>query len=351
MENTGRISHDGSPTSPTSSPSHRRTPSGSGLLSRFPFMKSSQDSKTKPDRDVTNSTPAASRSTPRASSAIIQQQVKTRRRRGSLRKVALLGRGAQREKKESKQLTIDTSHAAAFGLDPTTTTTTTQTQSPEQLTPVDYDSDLAPTPHPTTDPFPTTSSIVNSSTFPTLPPNGATSQPDQDTHGSYTSTDEEDMLQIPKGSAALRQSLAMAPGPDSYFGGLGAGLGADTTQRRRSIHRAKSPLSYSGLSTSTLPVHDTEWDYSDTEWWGWVVLCVTWFVFVIGMGSCFDVWSWAWDVGKTPYAPPELEDDPTLPVVGYYPALIILTGIMAWVWVLTAWVGMKYFRHAKISGD
>lgn len=100
-----------------------------------------------------------------------------------------------------------------------------------------------------------------------------------------------------------------------------------------------------------MPTREAEWDYSDTEWWGWVVLIVTWFVFVIGMGSCFDVWSWAWDVGKTPYAPPELEDDPTLPIVGYYPALIILTGIMAWVWVLTAWVGMKYFRHAKISGD
>ncbi|KPM41626.1 hypothetical protein AK830_g4930 [Neonectria ditissima] len=341
MEGTGRVQHDGSPTSPTPSHSHRKTPSGSGLLSRFPFMKPSQDFKSEPDRDVTDPTPAASRSTPRASSAIIQQQIKTRRRRGSLRKVALLGRGAQREKKESKQLTIDTSHAAAFGLDHTTST---QTQSPEQFTAVDYDNGLAPTPHPTTNPFPATSSIANPSTIPT---DGATSQPDPDTHGSYTSTDEEDILQIPKGAAALRQSLAMASGPDSYFGGLGA----DTTQRRRSIHRAKSPLSYSGLSTSTLPVHDTEWDYSDTEWWGWVVLCVTWFVFVIGMGSCFDVWSWAWDVGKTPYAPPELEDDPTLPVVGYYPALIILTGIMAWVWVLTAWVGMKYFRHAKISGD
>ncbi|GKT85132.1 hypothetical protein Ct61P_02982 [Colletotrichum tofieldiae] len=48
---------------------------------------------------------------------------------------------------------------------------------------------------------------------------------------------------------------------------------------------------------------------------------------------------------------PELEDDPTLPIVGYYPALIILTCIMAWVWVIVAWVGMKYFRHAKISGE
>ena len=78
---------------------------------------------------------------------------------------------------------------------------------------------------------------------------------------------------------------------------------------------------------------------------------VTWIVFVVGMGSCLGVWSWAWDVGDTPYAPPEFEDDDTLPIVGYYPALIILTGIMAWVWVTVAWVGMKYFKHAKMGGE
>lgn len=94
-----------------------------------------------------------------------------------------------------------------------------------------------------------------------------------------------------------------------------------------------------------------EWDYSETEWWGWTILFVTWLVFVVGMGSSFGVWSWAWDVGETPYAPPELEDDPTLPIVGYYPALLVLTAVMAWVWVVVAWVGMKYFKHANISAD
>ena len=89
-------------------------------------------------------------------------------------------------------------------------------------------------------------------------------------------------------------------------------------------------------------------DYAETEWWGWIILATTWLVFVVGMGSCLGVWSWAWDVGETPYAPPELEDDPTLPIVGYYPALIVMTGVMAWVWVIVAWVGMKYFRHAKV---
>jgi hypothetical protein len=90
-------------------------------------------------------------------------------------------------------------------------------------------------------------------------------------------------------------------------------------------------------------------DYTETEYWGWVILFVTWLTFTVGMGSCLEIWSWAWDVGETPYAPPELEDDPTLPIVGYYPALIVLTGVVAWIWITVAWVGMKYFRHAKIE--
>ncbi|KZZ89915.1 hypothetical protein AAL_07423 [Moelleriella libera RCEF 2490] len=171
--------------------------------------------------------------------------------------------------------------------------------------------------------------------------------PQQDSRrNSYNSTtDEEDILQMPRGSRPASSKISVYSGSEGYF--------ADRTlvPSRRSFQQAKSPLSYSGMSTSALPPPDSSWDYSETEWWGWVVLTVTWFVFIVGMGSCLNIWSWAWDVGKTPYAPPELEDDPTLPIVGYYPALIILTGVMAWVWVVVAWVGMKYFRHAKISGD
>jgi hypothetical protein len=119
-----------------------------------------------------------------------------------------------------------------------------------------------------------------------------------------------------------------------------------SVQRRRSNR---------GVQQSTLTIVQTsadmdlveEWDYSETEWWGWVILIMTWIVFVVGMGSCLGVWSWAWDVGETPYAPPELEDDPTLPITGYYPALFVCTAVMAWVWVVVAWVGMKYFRHSK----
>ncbi|KAE8552020.1 hypothetical protein EYB25_005911 [Talaromyces marneffei] len=128
--------------------------------------------------------------------------------------------------------------------------------------------------------------------------------------------------------------------------------------RSPTTHRARSPLIAPELSSSASNTLDVGvsvgvggWDYSETEWWGWIILLVTWLVFVVGIGSSFGVWSWAWDVGETPYAPPELEDDPTLPIVGYYPALMVLTAVMAWVWVVVAWVGMKYFKHANIAAD
>jgi len=123
-----------------------------------------------------------------------------------------------------------------------------------------------------------------------------------------------------------------------------------STPHRRSNHLGQRTL----LSTVQTPADvalGSDWDYSETEWWGWVILIITWIVFVVGMGSCLGVWSWAWDVGETPYAPPELEDDPTLPITGYYPALMVCTAVMAWVWVVVAWVGMKYFRHSKMVGD
>ncbi|KAG5655769.1 hypothetical protein KAF25_008888 [Fusarium avenaceum] len=336
-------------TSPTPSSTHQRDSSNSSILSKFPFLRTSPEKRHEQTSHVIddNTNAVASRPAARPSASVIQYQ-RTRRRRGSLRKAALLGRGAQRERRESRPLVIDTSHAAQYVLDPTAS----QTESPSSIESLDLNATsegsqrtlvngFAPLPgglglapvHPQTGTAPKT----------TARPTAAT---DQD-GASYTSTDEEDMLQIPGSSSTLRQGLSMSSGPDSYFNSLGS---TSSHQRRRLTNRAKSPLSFSGLPSNTLPAHE-DWDYAETEWWGWVVLCVTWFVFVVGMGSCLDLWSWAWDVGKTPYAPPEFEDDDTLPIVGYYPALIILTGVMAWVWVVVAWVGMKYFRHAKISGD
>ncbi|KAK6219630.1 hypothetical protein QIS74_05132 [Colletotrichum tabaci] len=322
---------------------HRRTSSGANFLSKLPFMRSHSDGKQQQQPHEANED--ASRSPPTSMSTITQQQQqqqqKSRRRKGSLRKVALLGRGAQRERKEARQLTIDTSHTVSRVMDGAFARShTTPEHDPLGLN----ISDL--TPRPSMEGYASRSSVAESS----LPTSTSLPQP-TDTESvitsptiSYTSTtDEDDVLHIPNHiPSPLRPDLSLSSGSDSYFG---------NRSRRRSLLQAKSPLSYSGLSTTPLPPNDAEWDYSETEWWGWVVLIVTWIVFVVGMGSVLGIWSWAWDVGTTPYAPPELEDDPTLPIVGYYPALIILTCIMAWVWVIVAWVGMKYFRHAKISGE
>ena len=274
--------------------------------------------------------------------AVVQQQ-RTRRRKGSLRKAALLGRGAQREKKDSKPSSIEPGRHFGFGRDGSLDS------SPVDSLPEPFGLGIIEaTPRPSMDGY---ASRANNTYLPpikTLPMGSedhlATSPPLSTSPTlTYTSTtDEEDILSIPNHQPPLRGGLS---GPDTYFPLSGS------LARRRSSKKPKSPLSLGGLAASPLPVPDEEWDYSDTEWWGWVVLIVTWVVFVIGMGSCLGVWSWAWDVGETPYAPPELEDDATLPIVGYYPALIILTSIMAWVWVVAAWVGMKYFRHAKITGD
>lgn len=171
---------------------------------------------------------------------------------------------------------------------------------------------------------------------------------------SYASTtDDDDILTFDARPAtsmggrqrgdSLKQSLSSAPG--SYFPPVISSSTATEALSRRLSARKTSPLSHNIQLVTEPEPHD----YTETEYWGWVILVVTWVTFAVGMGSCLDIWSWAWDVGETPYAPPELEDDPTLPIVGYYPALIVLTGVVAWVWITIAWLGMKYFRHARVD--
>lgn len=317
---------------------HRISSTTGGLLSRLPFIKMSSSSSKM--YDYNNDDPPAPAPGSRTIATAIQQQHKTRRRRGSLRKVALLGRGAQRDRRDSSPLTVDTSTATPSGPESADTTPKAMNQ---------YDAlglnaaDL--TPRPPTDAHASRTSLANPTASSTSGP-PITDARERESSTVYNSTtDEDEMVQLPHSSGSMRPSLPMSSTSGSYFRNI------VSTQRRRSFHQVKSPLSYNGLSTTPLQPPDSDWDYSETEWWGWVVLIATWLVFVVGMGSCLGIWSWAWDVGKTPYAPPELEDDPTLPIVGYYPSLMILTCVMAWVWVVVAWVGMKYFRHAKISGD
>jgi hypothetical protein len=261
------------------------------LLSRLPFVRSSlEESRSIPEPPQETPPP-----TPR------------RRRKASLRKTALLPKGtfATSSSRHVDDYRRDLSPATGFGA--TTTTTTVQSS---------------------IEPF---------------PPHADQSPPPS----AGSTTDEDDLITLRARSASGSHPHASA-------------TSSPTLSRRRSSRSAAQkpippplpslslspgvPATMEALVPALMPSHD----YASTEWWGWIILATTWLVFVVGMGSCLGVWSWAWDVGETPYAPPELEDDPTLPIVGYYPALIVMTGVMAWVWVVSAWVGMKYFRHAKV---
>lgn len=293
---------------------HKRSLSGSILFPFFGSIKGRQDaSKPISSPKPAATTPLTSPRGPGSAMVSVVQQKKARKRKGSLRKTALLGRGKNR---------LEGKEEYYFGTD--TDTTATQLTREKPLQPL-TNSQTA---------LPSRTTHVPSEVLSRKESTITESRPLTRVDSTASTTDEDEIHSSRGPSMTL-------PSQDSYF------PPQPCTYRAR-LPPLKSPLSSLAVSIQT---PEQEWDYSETAAWGWVLLALTWIVFVVGMGSCFGVWSWAWDVGETPYAPPELEDDPTLPIVGYYPALIILTGVMAWVWVVVAWVGMKYFRHAKISGD
>lgn len=339
---------------------HRRTLSTS-ILARLNFLRSS----TEDDRPTQQELQQAAREqqvrndtqVQESAMAWAQKNTKPRRRTGSLRKTAILGTGrikaegrerrntlVQRRPSNSMRnedissSTIDSTNdhdvppsdavqalqrRFSYDKEADTSLTTTAWSSPAQLFSLQTDSTR-----------PSTASIDHA--FPALSPpiKSPTSQ------SNASTTDDDDALSFSRPTANGHKPTASSSS-SSYF------PSPEVIPRRRSTTKPLSPLSALAMEA----LEEEEHSYSETEWWGWVVLIVTWIVFVVGMGSCLEVWSWAWDVGQTPYAPPELEDDPTLPIVGYYPALIMLTAVMAWVWVVVAWVGMKYFKHAKIQPD
>ena len=331
---------------------HKRSLSGS--ISSFLFQRSSSQSFDQSGEDssstVTAETnaPSNSRAPTSAMSMAVQQSKGVRKRKGSLRKTALLGTGKLRAENKERQrsqleqpVSAERSHINASYMDSAISSTPASPASTFDFpTPRPISSVPPPVPmvtHPIHgDPAKIFEQASDSQPYPTL-------RHTRTLYSTASTTDEEDSATSPDSLSlpALSQKSL-----DSYF---------PPQPQRPPLPRHVTPSSRSSPLASLPPTvpspPPSEWDYSETRWWGWVILIVTWIVFVVGMGSCFEVWSWAWDVGETPYAPPELEDDPTLPVVGYYPALIILTTVMAWVWVTSAWVGMKYFKHANIPGD
>jgi hypothetical protein len=329
--------------------SHRRTISGS-ILSKLSFLRSNGSS----DRSslLGNTNGGEDSPPPSGSLAIVQQNGRIRRRKGSLRKTALLGKGMLgRDRKGS-----DAKFKSPLSMP----------QSPKEnkytLATAAEDTDTDATPRPSQDEdspvlsiapskwtFPISNASLSSigSSVPSVEPLSSRASITSPTLPTdHSTTDEDDQsFSFPKLPFITTRKLPSSSG-DSYF------PPQQPIRSRRLTNRTKSPLATQPQSLTASPIaSEEEWDYSETAYWGYVILIITWLVFVVGIGSCFDVWSWAWDVGETPYAPPELNDDPTLPIVGYYPALMVLTSVMAWVWVVVAWVGMKYFRHAEGRGD
>ncbi|KAL8736022.1 MAG: hypothetical protein Q9166_000584 [cf. Caloplaca sp. 2 TL-2023] len=333
--------HREKPGGSPASTGHKRSISGT-LLSKLSFASTNQDGVDSRGFSHDPPTPAQiSPQSPRATGgamAAAMKQSKTRKRKGSLRKTALLGTGRLRTDQATKSEVIkkDDSDDVDAGSE-----SSSEPQLPEDLP--------TPTPLPKVQPpVPWVSHPVHGILHKALiehTPAGKL----QKSPALSSTTDEDDVVN--PSSTLIAPKLPIPP-KASFSSGSSTSESYFPIQPgvlpRRTRHSPKSPLST--VAAEALPSPE-EWDYSETRWWGWVVLMVTWVVFVVGMGSCLGVWSWAWDVGETPYAPPELEDDPTLPIVGYYPALIILTGVMAWVWVTVAWVGMKYFKHAKMGGE
>ena len=330
-------------------PVHRRSISGN-LLAKISFLRPLEDTiQPRSNAEQTDGTISADGkiSKPGNAMASALHEKKPRRRKGSLRKTALLGTGRLRMEGKDKRtsqleplIPVDQS-AGSLGIELATSPDEIATPRPSlDCAPASTDSATTISPAQTDSGFSSKLSANDLTSDEHLP---LASFARKQTFGDLSTTDDDDAMTYMRpltSSLSLKKSSANS---DSYFPIDSLGI-----PRHRSAARAKSPLATLSVEPNTPP---EEWDYSNTEWWGWVVLVVTWVVFVVGMGSCLGVWSWAWDVGETPYAPPELEDDPTLPIVGYYPALIILTGVMAWVWVVVAWVGLKYFKHAKISGE
>ncbi|KAK9494606.1 hypothetical protein V1508DRAFT_412147 [Lipomyces doorenjongii] len=104
-------------------------------------------------------------------------------------------------------------------------------------------------------------------------------------------------------------------------------------------------------------------DYSYTVECGWIVLFSTWIIFVLGVGSMFGVWKWVWapalEEGSRNGSLGVLEsvgiidEISDFPIEEYYPSMIMLLCVVAWIWCVVSWVGMKLFRHAKggVSSD
>ena len=256
---------------------HKRSLSGS-ILSRLAFLRSSEDPIEKQDRQSTRDgavSPTDSVAADTSRGAL--QPKKARKRKGSLRK-ALLSR--QPESKAAKSplsspRSPDNIDTLSLLLPPDSDATPRPS---EDLSPESPPRWTSPARKPSLSSIDSTPSAnpVSSAASGT----SATMRTD--------STSDDDFPRIP---VTIVRKPPSSSG-DSYFP-------PQTTSNRRAL-RTRSPLAPHPNSASASPVaSDEEWDYSETATCGYVLLTCCFLIFVVGMGSCLGVWTYAWDGKRT----------------------------------------------------
>ncbi|ODV92920.1 hypothetical protein CANCADRAFT_1517 [Tortispora caseinolytica NRRL Y-17796] len=104
-------------------------------------------------------------------------------------------------------------------------------------------------------------------------------------------------------------------------------------------------------------------EWKDTWNWGWIILIGTWSIGIIGIWSslglsrlvithcynvtdekCYQLYQKISTWSSKTFDGTEVE------IGDYYIMMLLLLGVMAWVWCITSWVGMKLFRHATGEG-
>ncbi|KAL9109864.1 MAG: hypothetical protein Q9227_005567 [Pyrenula ochraceoflavens] len=244
----------------SASSTHKRSLSGS-FFSRF--LRNSNDSVSNRDRDepVSPVDPIAPRL------AIVQQQGKNRKRKGSLRKTALLlSRKPSGSIKAAKSpLSSPRSPDEAENLFPILPPDSDATPRPSHESPT---SPVSPPKWTSIAHKPSLSSVDSA---PSLEPTSSAASVTSPTMPTDTSTSDDDSFpRMPLMSIRRPPSSS----GDSYF--------PPQVPAKRRTTRTKSPLATQPHSLSPSPVtSEDEWDYSETAFWGYVILICTWLIFVV----------------------------------------------------------------------
>ncbi len=94
---------------------------------------------------------------------------------------------------------------------------------------------------------------------------------------------------------------------------------------------------------------------SNLEFYGYLIIIVTWAMFVVSIGCIFNLWEWCLgnDNPLLQYIIDQtlvLDGDGMAVVDNYYIYSLFLSFVIIWIWCVISWISMKLFRHTKGSG-